>query len=220
MPSCGTWKSWGSSLNNNNFMIAKSHRRALGHYLQLLSVRRLLLGRACSEHLFVLSLLLLPACTQPQQWQECNFCYILALVWGLAWTERCFLTFSICSYLSQSPELVPLLWFTLYPISSPSAPLRKRLSLGQRLHLPNALSQCCNVCPGSLAHVKTASSQAPPAVLTIPVILALHHCVNVVPLYSSALCPGKLCTGSGTSMGPSCSLPSADNKEAPTCFCS
>lgn len=68
--------------------------------------------------------------------------------------------------------------------------------------------------------MKTASLQSPTAVLTIPVILALHHCADVVPLCSSAPCPGKLCTGSGSSVGLSRSLPSADNKEAPMCFCS
>lgn len=57
--------------------------------------------------------------------------------------------------------------------------------------------------------VTTASLQAPTTVLTIPVTLALQHCADVVPLTSrcsSALCPGKLLAGSGTSMGPPCSL--------------
>lgn len=212
MPSCGTRKSWGSLLNNN-IIIAKSHRRALRIYLQPLTS----LDAAPRQ-----GVLWAPLCCHcsslPAPGGSCGrsvFCHILALVWDLAQTERCITTFSICSYFSQSPELVPLLWFTHYLISSPYLPPRKRLSLGWTLHHPDTLSQCCKVCPGSTAPVKTSSLQASTAALARPVILALHQCADVVPLCSSASCPG-----SGTSMGMSWSLPSADNKEAPTCFCS
>lgn len=100
---------------------------------------------------------------------------------------------------------------SLYPIWSLSLPPRRRLSLGQRLHLPDAPSWCCSVCRVSTVLVKTTSLQAPTALLTIPVTLALHHCADVVPPCSS---------GGGPSMGLSCSLPSGDNKEALMCFCS
>lgn len=125
------------------------------------------------------------------------FCYVLALLWDL---HREMQSNCICSYFSQSPELVPLLWFTLYPILSPSLSLR-RLSPGQSLHLLDALSQCSNKCPRSTAPVNTASMQAPTTVLIIPVTLALHHWPGW-SLCSSVSCPSKPCTGSGSSAGP------------------